>query len=174
MRLTGLDHADIRVRSIAAVEAFYDAVLPALGLPVKTPAHVAADGEWHDVSPDRPPNAVEYHSTAEKGARYWFVGFIEDESTAAVGDAHRVRARRRVRAGPRWKRCCAPPAHTRARAVGKRIGIRPIFFEDPVGTRLPEICAPQTEAVARLAARQQRCPHGAVRRYSQACDLQRK
>ena len=66
MRLTGLDHADIRVRSIAEVEAFYDAVLPALGLPAKSEAHVAADGEWHGVAPDRPRNAIEYHSTADR------------------------------------------------------------------------------------------------------------
>jgi catechol 2,3-dioxygenase-like lactoylglutathione lyase family enzyme len=138
MRLTGLDHADIRVRSIAAVEAFYDAVLPALGLPVKTPAHVAADGEWHDVSPDRPPNAVEYHSTAEKGARYWFVGFIEDASTAAVGT--------RI-AFALDDESALTEVEALLRAAGARV-LEPseadwypaVFFEDPVGTRL-EICA---------------------------------
>ncbi len=49
MKLLNLDHADVRVASIAAVEPFYDAVLIPLGLSRKQRAHVAKDGEWHDV-----------------------------------------------------------------------------------------------------------------------------
>jgi hypothetical protein len=31
VKLRGIDHADIRVASLAAVERFYDALLPGLG-----------------------------------------------------------------------------------------------------------------------------------------------
>lgn len=49
MKLLRLDHADIRVPSLAAVEGFYDTVLPVLGLSRKTESHVGPDGEWYDV-----------------------------------------------------------------------------------------------------------------------------
>ena len=78
MKILGLDHADIRVPSLAAVEAFYDALLPALGLSRKTDSHVGSDGEWYDVDATHPRNVAEYHTPIEPGAPGWFVGFIED------------------------------------------------------------------------------------------------
>jgi hypothetical protein len=81
MKLLGLDHADVRVSSIAAVEGFYDAVLPVLGLSRKTGSHVALDGEWYDVDDSRPRNVIEYHTPIEVGSPGWFVGFIEDPAS---------------------------------------------------------------------------------------------
>ena len=80
MRLLGLDHADIRVPSLAAIEEFYDALLPALGLSRKTESHIGSDGEWYDVGEERPRNVVEYSTPAIAGSLGWFVGFIEDTS----------------------------------------------------------------------------------------------
>jgi catechol 2,3-dioxygenase-like lactoylglutathione lyase family enzyme len=137
MRLTGLDHADIRVRSIAEVEQFYDALLPALGLRVKMEFHVAPDDEIYDIGPGRPRNVIEYHTPAAPGERYWFVGFIEESSTAAVGT--------RI-AFALEDESAIPEVEALLRRVGARV-IEPgsetypaIFFEDPIGTRL-EICA---------------------------------
>ena len=78
MKILGLDHADIRVPSIAAVEPFYDALLPALGLSRKSESHVGDDGEWYDVDLTHPQNVIEYHTPIEPGSPGWFVGFIED------------------------------------------------------------------------------------------------
>ena len=143
MKLLGLDHADIRVSSIAAVEGFYDAVLPRLGLSRKSEAHVDVHGEWHDVDAVRPRNAIEYHPPLEPGSPGWFVGFIEDPSTlpnatriafALDGEADLPALDPLVRdAGGRvveWSIDDAYPA---------------LFFEDPLGTRL-EICARRPRA----------------------------
>jgi catechol 2,3-dioxygenase-like lactoylglutathione lyase family enzyme len=143
MKLRGLDHADIRVRSIAAVEGFYDLVLPPLGLSRKTESHVGADGEWYDVSEGRRRNTIEYHTPIEAGSPGWFVGFIEDARTVATGtriafrlddEADLMKVEAIVRgAGGRlveWSIDEAYPA---------------LFFEDPIGTRL-EICARRPRA----------------------------
>jgi catechol 2,3-dioxygenase-like lactoylglutathione lyase family enzyme len=138
VKCTGLDHADIRVRSLDAVEAFYDAVMPALGLSRKTGAHVAADGEWHDVGPFHPQNAIEYHTPLVSGTRGWFVGFIEDPSTI-------VNATRIAFALEREEDL--PLVEPIVRDAGGLVvewstepGYPALFFEDPAGTRL-EICA---------------------------------
>ncbi len=129
MQLTGLDHADIRVPSIAAVEAFYDAVLPALGLSRKSEAHVGADGEWYDVDERRPIVA---------GTPGWFVGFIEDSPMRPT--ATRI-------AFALEREDDLPAVETIVRTAGGRViegsidaGYPALFFEDPVGTRL-EVCA---------------------------------
>ncbi len=138
MKLTGLDHADIRVPSIAAVEAFYDAVMPALGLSRKSESHVGADGEWYDVDERRPRNAIEYHTPIEPGTRGWFVGFIEDSPMRPT--ATRI-------AFALEREDDLPAVETLVRAAGARVvewsidaGYPALFFEDPVGTRL-EVCA---------------------------------
>ncbi len=138
MTLHGLDHADIRVPSLNAVEAFYDALLPALGLSRKDESHVARDGEWYDVDASRPRNAIEYSTPAEPGERGWFVGFIEDTTTVATAtriafaldreeDLAKVEPLIRAAGGRivEWSSDKTYPA---------------LFFEDPAGTRL-EICA---------------------------------
>jgi catechol 2,3-dioxygenase-like lactoylglutathione lyase family enzyme len=143
MKLFGLDHADIRVPSLVAVERFYDAVLPELGLSRKTESHVGRDGEWYDVDAVHPRNAIEYHTPIEPGSNGWFVGFVEDRGTvpsatriafAIDREADLALVEPLVRkAGGRiveWSIDAAYPA---------------LFFEDPVGTRL-EICARRPRA----------------------------
>jgi catechol 2,3-dioxygenase-like lactoylglutathione lyase family enzyme len=138
MKLCGLDHADIRVPSLAAVERFYDAFLPAVGLSRKTESHVGADGEWHAVDADRPRNVIEFATPVELGSRGWFVGFIEVPDCVPAltriafgleseADLPRVEAIVRE-AGGRVIEWSADPAYPA------------IFFEDPAGTRL-EVCA---------------------------------
>ena len=68
MAFLGFDHIDTRVRSLAAVEGFYDRLMPKLGLTRKRLAHVDARGDWHDVSEERPYNTVEYAEESEKSS----------------------------------------------------------------------------------------------------------
>ncbi len=136
MKLLRLDHADIRVPSLAAVEGFYDIVLPALGLSRKTESHVGPDGEWYDVDGVRPRNAIEYRPPIESGSPAWFVGFIEDGLSAT---ATRI-------AFALDDEADLPPIESLVREAGGRViewsadeNYPALFFEDPAGTRL-EIC----------------------------------
>ncbi len=143
MKLLGLDHADIRVPSIAAVERFYDALFPALGLPRKTESHVDHNGEWCDVDDAHPRNAIEYHTRIEPGSAGWFVGFVEDDDSRPTGtriafavdretDLAQIEVLLRD-AGGRIIEWTADPNYPA------------LFFEDTVGTRL-EICSRRPRA----------------------------
>jgi catechol 2,3-dioxygenase-like lactoylglutathione lyase family enzyme len=143
MRILGLDHADIRVPSLAAVEGFYDALLPALGLSHKTASHVGIDGEWYDVDAEHPRNVAEYHTPIVAGSPGWFVGFIEDPTmtTNATRIAFTLDAETNL-----------PALEPLVRNAGGRVvewsidpGYPALFFEDPAGTRL-EICARRPRA----------------------------
>jgi catechol 2,3-dioxygenase-like lactoylglutathione lyase family enzyme len=143
MRLLRLDHADIRVPSIAAVEGFYDALLPALGLSRKSESHVGGDGEWYDVDADHPRNAIEYHTPIVPGSPGWFVGFIEDEGMTATKT--RIAFALDAEAD-------LPAIEPLVRNAGGHVvewsiedGYPALFFQDPVGTRL-EICARRPRA----------------------------
>jgi len=135
----GFDHADVRVPSLAAVEAFYDALMPDLGLPVKFFSYVDPDGNWNAPSDEHPYNTVEYHETLVPGEPGRFIGFIEDRTmrTTATRIAFRVatvfdveRLRERVR-----------ELGARAIEVDDDFAAYPaVFFRDPGGTAL-EICA---------------------------------
>jgi hypothetical protein len=74
----GFDHIDVRVRSVKAVEQFYDKLMPELGLPKKHHAHVDAQGDWHDATDERPYNTIEYYEEASAGKTSFFIGFSED------------------------------------------------------------------------------------------------
>ena len=145
MKLLGLDHADIRVPSLAAVEAFYDAILPALGLSRKTESHVAPDGEWYDVDASRPRNAIEYNTPLDPNSIGWFVGFIEDEGMAptATRIAFALESEADLAAVEKLVR------ESGARVVEWSVdaGYPALFFQDPIGTRL-EICARKRSASA--------------------------
>lgn len=143
MKLRGLDHADIRVRSIAAVEAFYDALLPALGLSWKTESHVDSEGEWCGVDATHPRTAIEYHTPIEPGSRGWFVGFIEDAGTVAT--ATRIAFAADGEAGLHELETLVQAAGGRAVEWSSDQSYPALFFEDPVGTRL-EICARRPRA----------------------------
>jgi len=129
VKLLSLDHADVRVASIAAVEPFYDAVLIPLGLSRKQRAHVAEDGEWHDVDVAHAPNAVEYHTPVVPGEPGWFIGFIEDESMDATATRLAFALRRIWR---RWSRWCGLPAGASLSFRAMR-GIRRCFLRIRLG-----------------------------------------
>src|SRR3981081_49614 len=77
-KFLGFDHVDTRVRSLRAVEAFYDRLMPELGMPEKRLAHVDERGEWDDPSDAKPYNTAEYYEAAAPGNVSCFIGFIED------------------------------------------------------------------------------------------------
>jgi len=122
------------VKSLAAVEPFYDALMPELGLPRKRYAFVDDGGEWHEVSSDRRYNAVEYYEGPITGRTAFFIGFIEraDHDGGLTRIAFRVECQRL----PELRRLL------------ERIGARDIedsedpeaypalFFDDPGGTKL--------------------------------------
>ncbi len=72
----GYDHVDCRVRSLAAVEAFYDDLMPVIGLTEKRYAYVDPDGEWHDEFDNY--NAVEYYEPEHPTKPRRFFGIIEN------------------------------------------------------------------------------------------------
>ena len=66
----------MRVGDLRAVEPFYDALMPLLGLPRKRHAFVDAQGRWREPQDGERTNVAEYHEADESpGAR--FMGVIE-------------------------------------------------------------------------------------------------
>jgi catechol 2,3-dioxygenase-like lactoylglutathione lyase family enzyme len=143
MKILGFDHADVRVTSLAAVEAFYDALLPALGLTRKSESHVGSDGEWYDVDETHPRNTIEYHTPIEPGAMGWFVGFIEDPAMTPT------KTRIAFALDTEQDLAAVEPLVRDAGGMVVEWSIDPgypaLFFEDPAGTRL-EICARRPRA----------------------------
>lgn len=134
----GIDHIDLRVASLAAVEPFYDLLLPALGLTRKTHSVVDADGEWHDAPEGTPYNVSEYHEEASPGLPARFLGIIEDPAMtpAKTRVAFRVASEAALAF---WQGRLTEIGA--ARVEGETTGPYPaLFFEDPCGTRL-ELCA---------------------------------
>ena len=64
------------MRSLAAVEPFYDELMPQLGLTEKRFAFVDQHGEWHETSDSY--NVIEYYETQTEGRTPLFMGLIED------------------------------------------------------------------------------------------------
>jgi catechol 2,3-dioxygenase-like lactoylglutathione lyase family enzyme len=132
MAFLGFDHVDLRVPSLAAVEAFYGTLLPRLGLTRKSYAYVDARGEWDDGTPER-YNALEWY---EEGAasRPFFVGVIEDEDMI-VG---RTRFAFRIASRADFDAWVELLRELRAREIEieDREASSSLFFADPLGTRL--------------------------------------
>lgn len=129
----GFDHIDTRVRSLAAVEPFYDVLMPALGLTEKRYANVDGGGDWHDGTAQR-HNAVEYYETARDGTVRHFIGFIEDREHVAG----KTRIAFRV-ARDRFDALEKLVAAQGARDVERSADMEQypaIFFADPAGTQL--------------------------------------
>ncbi len=131
---SGFDHVDTRVRSLKAVELFYDKLMPELGLTSKRYAHVDANGDSDDASEQKPYNTVEYYEPPRNGSIGHFIGFIEDAAMTPTLTriAFRVAASSELErwhsfltkigaANIQWSESDAYPA---------------IFFEDAVGTKL--------------------------------------
>ena len=127
----GFDHIDCRVRSLAAVESFYDQILPEIGLTDKRHAFVDADGEWHSAG-DR-YNVAEYYQPKTVPKPRHFIGIIEDPEH----NRNQTRIAFRV---PRAKLDSLQTLLERAGArnvqASKDEKYQAIFFEDPGGTRL--------------------------------------
>jgi len=130
----GFDHIDVRVRSLKAVEAFYDELMPALGLPEKRFAHVDEHGDWDDPSDDKPYNAVEYYEPKASGKTGFFIGFIEDSTMTPplTRIAFRVAASAELQ---RWHDLLGPMRAYNIEWSASEL-YPAIFFEDAVGTKL--------------------------------------
>ena len=134
----GFDHADVRVNDLHAVEAFYDALMPLLGLPRKRNAFVDAKGEWCDPPAGTATNVVEYYEPESVGRGARFLGVIEDRSSTP----HPTRIAFRLPLGADWKTFFELLARIGAGNVELSANIEQypaIFFEDPAGTRL-QLC----------------------------------
>jgi len=141
MPFLGIDHVDLRVRSLAEALPFYERLLPALGLafgPVY--AYVDADNEWHDAMPER-RNAAEWYEPEHEvaaGRPRAFFGVIEDPAHVATrtcvafaaGSRHEVERLARE----------LPSFGARELEVWDRGDYVAVFFVDPCGNRL-EIAA---------------------------------
>ncbi len=137
-KFLGFDHIDTRVRSLKAVEQFYDKLMPELGLPHKRYSHVDGKGDWYEPTDQRPYNTVEYFEEPTAGHASLFIGFIEDPSMTPT--LTRIAFRTASRGDlTRWSDFL--------RSIGA-LNIEgsisddypALFFEDPNGTKL-EICA---------------------------------
>jgi catechol-2,3-dioxygenase len=135
----GFDHIDLRVSSLGAVEKFYDALLPMLGLTRKKYSHVDANGEWHEPSDDKPYNAAEYYEDPKSGTAALFIGVIEAPATRPTASriAFRVASRTALEG---WERDLASLGAARIEPSADMEAYPAIFFEDPAGTCL-ELCA---------------------------------
>ncbi|HZZ00962.1 MAG TPA: hypothetical protein VFE36_15485 [Candidatus Baltobacteraceae bacterium] len=142
-RFEGFDHIDCRVRSLAAVESFYDALMPELGLPQKRFSYVDGDGEWHEISAERGYNTVEYFELQQPGRAPFFFGLIEraDHEPGLTRTAFRVEPARMLELEGLL-------VSMGARNVERSADLEAypaIFFEDPAGTKL-ELVARQPAA----------------------------
>jgi catechol 2,3-dioxygenase-like lactoylglutathione lyase family enzyme len=135
----GFDHIDMRVRSLSAVETFYDALLPKLGLTRKHHAHVDARGEWHEPSDAKPYNAAEYYEELKIGAASFFIGVIEDPSMRPTATRVAFRIANRAELDG-WERDLVSLGAVQVEPSADMEAYPAIFFEDPAGTRL-ELCA---------------------------------
>lgn len=130
----GFDHIDCRVRSLAAVESFYDALMPELGLPQKRFSYVDERGEWHEISTEHPYNTVEYFERPQPGRTPFFFGLIErrEHQPGLTRVAFRVERARMME-------LAAVLEQMGARNVEHSEDIEAypaVFFEDPAGTKL--------------------------------------
>lgn len=132
------DHIDCRVRSLRAVEPFYDRFMIEIGLPEKKRSFVDSNGDWHDAAPDGSTNVVEYYEAARSGAAPFFIGFIEDPQMVATA----TRIAFRLASTDELARIGRLLDEIGARKIEHSASPEypAIFFEDPAGTRL-EVCA---------------------------------
>lgn len=134
MAFRGIDHVDLRVPALAAVESFYGVLFPRLGLPRKEYSLVDTHGDWHDVAEGEPYNAVEWYEEPTDGRAGAFFGIVEDEGMIIPRSRIAFAVAREELAG--WM--------DDLRAIGAREvelwehedRYWAVFFTDPIGTRL--------------------------------------
>jgi catechol 2,3-dioxygenase-like lactoylglutathione lyase family enzyme len=128
----GFDHIDCRVRSLAAVEAFYDDLMPAIGLSEKRYAYVDPEGEWHTEFDAY--NAVEYFEAVHPTKPRRFFGLIENP----LHRNNETRIAFRVE-HTRLKELIALLGRIGATSIelSEEMETYPaVFFEDPMGAKL--------------------------------------
>jgi len=128
----GFDHIDCRVRSLAAVEAFYDDLMPEVGLTEKRYAYVDPDGEWHREFDAY--NAIEYYEAAHPTKPRRFFGVIENplHRNNDTRIAFRVAYERLDELIAVLRRIGAAGIE-----LSEEMETYPaVFFEDPAGTKL--------------------------------------
>lgn len=128
----GFDHIDCRVRSLAAVETFYDDLMPEIGLSEKRYAYVDPDGEWHREFDAY--NAIEYYEIAHPTKPRRFFGLIENplHRNNDTRIAFRVAYERLNELIALLRRIGAAGIE-----LSEEMETYPaVFFEDPAGTKL--------------------------------------
>ena len=131
----GFDHVDTRVRSLAAVEPFYDRLMARLGLPRKKHSYVDEAGDWHALDAGRQYNVAEYFEEPQPGRAVFFIGFIEDAAMKPVLTriAFRVPAPIDV---DFWLTFLREIGAANIEPSSSLQEYPAIFFEDPAGTKL--------------------------------------
>jgi catechol 2,3-dioxygenase-like lactoylglutathione lyase family enzyme len=131
----GFDHVDTRVRSLAAVEAFYDNLMPAIGLPDKQRHNVDATGNWSRAKPGEQYNTIEYHERSSDRRPAHFIGFIEDPAMKPVSTriAFRIAS---VAELDRWVALLGRIGACNIEPSSSYEDWPAVFFEDPAGTKL--------------------------------------
>lgn len=134
MTFEGFDHIDCRVRSLAAVESFYDALMPEIGLPDKRFSYVDDAGEWHETSNEHGYNTVEYFERAQAGQPPFFFGVIErrDHEPGLTRIAFRVGFDRMLE----LEKLLEPMGARNVERSEDLDAYPAVFFEDPQGTKL--------------------------------------
>jgi catechol 2,3-dioxygenase-like lactoylglutathione lyase family enzyme len=128
----GFDHVDCRVRSLAAVETFYDDLMPEIGLTEKRYAYVDADGEWHNEFDAY--NAIEYFEAVHPTKPRRFFGLIENllHRNNDTRIAFRVEYKRMNELIALLGKIGATNVE-----LSEEMETYPaVFFEDPAGTKL--------------------------------------
>ena len=139
MTFLGIDHVDLRVPALGAVEAFYDKLFTRLGLTRKKYSVVTFGGEsWNDGTPDN-YNAVEWYEEHVHGRRVAFFGVIEE--VGSVPAHGRIAFAVTKDSLDEWARVL-PELGAREIERSDDESYPAVFFTDPLGTRLEVVARP--------------------------------
>jgi catechol 2,3-dioxygenase-like lactoylglutathione lyase family enzyme len=137
MPFLGIDHIDLRVPALGAVEAFYDRLFARLGLTKKKYSVVTFGGEsWNDATSEN-YNTVEWYEEHVHGRRVAFFGLIEEEGAQPARG--RIAFAVEKDSLDEWVRVL-PEMGAREIERCEDDAYPAVFFTDPLGTRL-EVCA---------------------------------
>jgi len=133
----GVDHIDLRVPSLAAVERFYDALFARLGLTAKSYSFVTFGGESWQRADAGDYSTIEWHEENVSGRPAAFIGVIEEDGAQpARGRIAFAVAREAL---DDWA-LVLPGIGARELERSQDEHYPALFFTDPLGTRL-ELCA---------------------------------
>ena len=139
MPFLGIDHVDLRVPALGAVEAFYDAFFTGLGLTRKKYSIVSFGGaSWNDATPDD-YNTVEWYEEDVHGRPAGFFGVIEE--VGAPPARGRIAFTVTLESLDDWVRVL-PELGAREIERSDDESYPAVFFTDPLGTRLEVVARP--------------------------------